>query len=377
VFRLRAPALWDLTPTRAATVISAKSAVEALVRAASQDLEPGDIDGDYRFAPGQNASTLLDLYIYDQAAGGAGFVKAAAADPEGLVCAALKVLEECTCEDSCYQCLRSYKNRFDHALLDRRLGADLLRSCFYGTEPNLPDAWSQDALCRLCEDVNDSGGDYQVHHGGLVGADGKRVVLAHPFRPEEPGNAAARALASDASETLRVVDIMMVDRALPIATAQSLDKMVKRTRVLPQSPDGAPLMTVKAVLAGEPCAEAPKVAAGVHEPGDFVMNLEANTLDGPLGDGQRAVLRGTPCLFRPIKGEPLDGKKIYLLRRTDGRAFGATQSEWTVGTPQPTTDGDAIRVRYRAAAKRLECASEVIAPAPVVEALATFVRQLL
>ena len=374
VFRLQMPPSWDLSPMRPATVISSKSAVEALIRAASQDLEPGDIDGDYRFAPGQNATTLLDLYVYDQAAGGAGFVKAAAADPERLVCAALKVLDDCTCEDSCYQCLRSYKNRFDHALLDRRLGADLLRSCFQGTEPTVPDVWAQDALRRLCDDMNDSGGDYEVHHGGLIGADGKCIVLAHPFRPQEPGNASARALAQSASEA-RVVDIMMVDRALPIATAQSLDKMVKSTRVLPQSPDGAPLMTVKAILAGEPYDGAPKVAVGSHESGDFVMNLDANTMDGPLGDGQRAVLRGTPCLFRPVNGSPLDGKQVYLLRRTDGRAFGATQNEWTVGTPQLTTGG--VRVRYRAATKRLECASEVVSPPHAVEAIATFVRQLL
>ncbi|MGD0108151.1 MAG: Zn-binding domain-containing protein [Rhodopila sp.] len=375
VFRLQMPPSWDLSPTRPATIISAKSAVEALVRAASQDLEPGDIDGDYRFAPGQNATTLLDLYIYDQAAGGAGFVKAAASRPERLVCAALEILDDCTCEDSCYQCLRSYKNRFDHSLLDRRLGADLLRSCFYGTEPDLPDAWAQAALRRLCDDMNDSGADYEVRSGGLVGADGKRVVLAHPFRPQEPGNARAKAIAEGPAET-RVIDVLMVDRALPVATANALDKAAKTARALPQASGGAPLLTIQAILAGKSVDGAPRVAAGAHEAGDFVMNLEAHTLDGPLGDGQRPVVKGTPCLFRPLNGGPLDVKQVYLLKRTDGRAFGSTQSEWTVGTPQPLKGDAGVRVRYRAAAKRLECASEVVSPPHAVEAIAIFVRQL-
>jgi hypothetical protein len=129
-------------------------------------------------------------------------------------------------------------------------------------------------------------------------------------------------------------------------------------------------------LAGKSVDGAPKVAAGAHEPGDFVINLDAHTLDGPLGDGQRAVLKGTPCLFRPLNGGPVDVKQVYLLKRTDGRAFGSTQSEWTVGTPQQVNSGASVRVRYRAAGKRLECASEIVSPPHAVEAIATFVRQL-
>ena len=97
-----------------------------------EDLEPNDIDGDFRFAPGDGTRQFIDLYLYDQAAGGAGFVKAAARDPQRLVDAALQLLDSCSCDDSCYQCLRSYKNRYDHALFDRHIGADLLRACFKG-----------------------------------------------------------------------------------------------------------------------------------------------------------------------------------------------------------------------------------------------------
>ena len=372
IFRLQTPSDWSLDPSRAATVIAAKSAVEALIRAASEDLEPGDIDGDYRFAPGANAASLLDLYIYDQAAGGAGFVKAAAADPVGLVTTALKILDDCTCEDSCYQCLRSYKNRFDHADLDRRLGADLLRACFFGVAPTVSDDWAAGALSRLCEDLNDSGAHYTVGDGGLVSGDGQGVILAHPFTPDAPGNASAVAFAK-AANAPRAVDVLLVDRALPIATARALNKSDTSASLLQSATDGPPLFKVSELLAGAAPAGMPKVSVGPFEPGDFVMRLEARTLDGPLGDGTGPVPKGTPCLFRPFTGDP-DPKQTYLLRRTDGRAFGATQNSWTVGRVQPSASG--VRVRYRAAPDRLECASEVVAPADVVVPVALFVRKV-
>ena len=373
IFRLQTPPDWSLDPSRAATVIAAKSAVEALIRAASQDLEPGDIDGDYRFAPGVNAASLLDLYIYDQAAGGAGFVKAAAADPVGLVTTALKILDGCSCEDSCYQCLRSYKNRFDHANLDRRLGADLLRTCFFGVAPVVSDEWAAGALSRLCEDLNDSGAHYTVCDGGLVSDEGQAVILAHPFTPDAPGNASAAAFAKTASAP-RAVDVLLVDRALPIATARALNKSDTSASLLQSAIDGPPLFKIGEFLAGIPSAGMPKVSVGVFEPGDFVMRLEARTLDGPLGDGTGPVPKGTPCLFRPFIGDP-NPKQTYLLRRTDGRSFGATQNSWTVGRVQLSAAG--VRVRYRAAPDRLECVSEVVAQASVVVPVAIFVRKVI
>ena len=69
--RLGLPRDWSLDPDRAATAIAARSAVEALRRAACamEDLEPNDIDGDFRFAPASADHQFIDLYLYDQAAG--------------------------------------------------------------------------------------------------------------------------------------------------------------------------------------------------------------------------------------------------------------------------------------------------------------------
>ena len=347
--------------------------MEALIRAASRDLEPGDIDGDYRFAPGRTANTLLDLYIYDQAAGGAGFVKAAAADPRRLVCSAIEVLDDCTCEDSCYQCLRSYKNRFDHGFLDRRLGADLLRACFEGRDPLVPEAWSHGALTRLLTDVRDAGGDYVQEADGLINADGRAIVVGHPFTPDVPGNSAAAAFAAKA-KSAKVVDVLMIDRGLPLATALVLDTTKTSAPAPSPAADGPLLVTVDAVLGGALPSDGARVAVGSFEPGDFVMRLEAQTLSGKLGDGTAPVPKGSYCLFRPQAAVDADPKQVYLLRRRDGATFGATHAGWTVGSIQPVKEG--VRVRYRAAPERTECASEVVA-AGALEAVAMFIRRVI
>lgn len=373
VLRLQLPPAWDLGPEKPATTIAAKSAVEALIRAASQDLEPGDIDGDYRFAPGPTQGGLLDLYIYDQAAGGAGFVKAAAAEPKALVRRALQVLDDCTCEDSCYQCLRSYRNRFDHGQLDRRLGADLLRACVQGIDPVVPTAWGQAALRRLHQDIADAGGDYGLHAQGLLSPAGRAIVVAHPFSPDRPGDPAGAAFAA-AAVTHRPIDVLMIDRALPVATTLALDVNKTATPPPPPTDDGPRLLSLPEALAGLAASEGPRVAVGAFEPGDFVMTLDTQTLGGPLGDGQAPVPKGAYCLFRPVNATAaVDPRQVYLLRRSDGAAFGATHQDWTVGQLQQLQDG--ARVRYRAAPERTECASERL-EAGVAIPIAQFIRQV-
>jgi hypothetical protein len=84
------------------------------------------------------------------------------------------------------------------------------------------------------------------------------------------------------------------------------------------------------------------------------------------------VLKGALCLFRPLNGE---ASKVdaYLIRRTDDQAFGATGAAWTVGLLQQTSNGG-MRVRYRAAAQYMECASELVMPANAVAPIAVFVK---
>ena len=96
-------------------------------------------------------------------------------------------------------------------------------------------------------------------------------------------------------------------------------------------------------------------------------------LSGKNGDGQGgSIAKGSVCLFRPFAGTPTKSD-IYLLRRTDGQAFGATSAEWTAGILQPTNNGG-MRVRYRAASQHMECVSELVMPAAAVQPIAILVK---
>jgi len=50
---------------------------------------------------------------------------------------ALEILEACPghCDASCYRCLRTFRNKLDHSVLDRFVGAQLLRHVLYDTVP--------------------------------------------------------------------------------------------------------------------------------------------------------------------------------------------------------------------------------------------------
>ncbi len=370
VFRLRLPRKWSLNPDRAATTIAARSAVEALRRAACslEELEPNDIDGDFRFAPGTADHQFIDLYLYDQAAGGAGFVKAAARDPLRLVDAALDLLDRCDCDDSCYQCLRSYKNRYDHALFDRRIGADLLRACFTGAPLTIDLAREDYALDRLAADLEESGAPTKRLEGGLVDTDGKIICLAHPFVENQPCSTRARNLVKGKDAV--AIDILLVLRALPIASSEALSiPDIDLNAGLKLDVNGVPEVSAAQIIAGDlvPGAEAPRFAVTEAEGDDFLFKLDANTLSGKTD-----VAKGTMCLFRPFSGEP-NKTDIYLIRRTDGEAFGATRASWTVGMLQ-ILDKDQTRVRYRAASHHMECSSQLVQPSSALVAVAQFVK---
>lgn len=374
VFRLALPLGWRFDPDRPSTMIAARSAVEALRRAACklEDLEPNDIDGDYRFAPASADQRFIDLYLYDQAAGGAGFVKAASRDPAKLVTEAIALLDKCTCDDSCYQCLRSYKNRFDHTTFDRFVGGDLLKACFAG-RPLTIDAEREDkALRLLARDLDESGATVTYANGGLIDEDGRVICLAHPFVDTEPCSPRAKALT--AGQEFAPVDILMVLRALPIATNVAVSGPVATGAPrLALDPNGPPELTPAMVMSGQLGGDAasPHYAVGGAEADDFLFKISGNMLTGKNADGQGgSVPNGALALFRPFSETPakLD---IYLLRRTDGKAFGSTSAEWTVGILQPTAGG--LRIRYKAP-DHMECASELVVPAEAVEVVAQFVK---
>lgn len=110
----------DNAPTQSEEFFASMKA--ALIEAATSiaGAEDGEISGFTRRMT-SNGDQRRDLILYDNVAGGAGYVRRAAANIQAVLRAAREMLDGCQCERSCYKCLRSYGNQFEHKLLDKTL----------------------------------------------------------------------------------------------------------------------------------------------------------------------------------------------------------------------------------------------------------------
>ena len=102
------------------------SLVEAIALAASRKLQidEGELSG--WWAPVIGGSTNeAQLYLYDLLPGGAGYARAVGAALDEVLDAAETLLNECDCAQSCYRCIRHYRNNYIHGSLDRHLAVAL------------------------------------------------------------------------------------------------------------------------------------------------------------------------------------------------------------------------------------------------------------
>jgi ATP-dependent helicase YprA (DUF1998 family) len=126
-----------------ATDVALRTISEALTKAACArlELEAAELQAEYRPAltTAGREGREAEIYVYDTLPGGAGFAQRVGGLGLAVFEDALRILENCpeNCDRSCYRCLRSYKNKFEHDLLDRHVGASLLRFLLRGTYPTL------------------------------------------------------------------------------------------------------------------------------------------------------------------------------------------------------------------------------------------------
>ena len=187
-----------------------------------------------------------EIYIYDTLPGGAGFARRVGGLGLAVFERALRILEVCpdNCDRSCYRCLRSYKNKFEHDLLDRYLGSSLLRFVLSGTTPTLDPQRLDRSTDLLLEDLERSGveglslkRDEMVAVAGLpdirvpilaTNRSGDRfaIGLHSPLTPDEPPNEGLRDL-MEFSSTIPVilVDELVVRRNLPAMTADLIARL--------------------------------------------------------------------------------------------------------------------------------------------------------
>jgi ATP-dependent helicase YprA (DUF1998 family) len=155
----------SLRPGLLATNVALRTVAEAITIAATAILgiEAGELQAEYRPALTELGREGLEseIYVYDTLSGGAGFARRVGDRLHQVFERALRTLESCpaNCDRSCYRCLRSFRNRFEHDHLDRHLGASLLRYVLLGEEPALDQRRLDIACERIFVDLSRSGID--------------------------------------------------------------------------------------------------------------------------------------------------------------------------------------------------------------------------
>ncbi len=239
-----------LMPSLLATDVALRTISEALTKAACArlELEANELQAEYRpalTAAGRDGREA-EIYLYDTLPGGAGFAQRVGRLGLAVFEDALRVLEECPegCDRSCYRCLRSYKNKFEHDLLDRHVGASLLRFALRGTAPTLEASRLERSTDLLFQDLERHGvdgltleRDKPLTVPGLTevvapilaskGPGRQFVIGLHgPLTPDEPSDEALRDLKEfSATVPVILVDELVVRRNLPSATAALLERM--------------------------------------------------------------------------------------------------------------------------------------------------------
>ena len=236
-----------LRPGFLATEVVLRTLSEAITLAATKrlEIEAAELQAEYRPAltPGGHQGLEAEIYIYDTLAGGAGFARRVGELGKVVFEETIRLLEQCPagCDQSCYRCLRSFKNRFEHDLLDRHLGASLLRYLVFGEEPVLDKARVELAADRLYEDLSRHGlSDVHLQRNARIDVVGigsiEAPILAHSGQrdfiigihgPLTPDHATDESL-RDAKEYGSVVPVLLVDeiaisRNLPRASRQVIE----------------------------------------------------------------------------------------------------------------------------------------------------------
>ncbi|WP_031179032.1 DEAD/DEAH box helicase [Streptomyces seoulensis] len=157
--RLKVESPLTLMPAYLSTHIALRTIAEALTIAATRklDIEAAELQAEYRPAltPRGGEGLEAEIYLYDTLAGGAGFTRRVNDYGIEIFEQTLELLETCpaNCDESCYRCLRSFRNRFEHNLLDRRVGAGLLRYLIDETPPALDAERLARSADKLYEDL--------------------------------------------------------------------------------------------------------------------------------------------------------------------------------------------------------------------------------
>ena len=248
LFSLRVAPPMNLKPGYTSTVIALRTVSEALAAAACQllELEPGELMAEFRPALTRAGTIGLEaeIFLYDTLPGGAGFSTQLSESPLNLLQKALNLLTDCKegCDASCYRCLRSFKNKFEHSLMDRHVGAQLLQYLIDGQLPEFSVERLAFSTTLLRNDLQRQSGDgakfdtnvpLQINGNTMTApilattADGRRFVIAlsAPLAPHRPADSSTALIDSSTAIPLILENELVVRGNLPAATRRIMAKL--------------------------------------------------------------------------------------------------------------------------------------------------------
>ena len=239
-----------LKPGHYPTDVALWTVSEAIAKAGSQmlEIEPGELMAEYRpsLTPEGREGLKAEIFLYDTLPGGAGFSSQLVDRGVELFERALELMKTCpeNCDASCYRCLRSFKNKFEHILLDRHVGAELLEYLLTGQLPQFDQARLQKSTTWLCNDLQRQGEAEMTYQQAIEVAVGKSarvtapilatrkngkqfvIALSGPLSAGHPADASLLALnkAAGAPELI-IVNELLVRGNLPAATREVQQRM--------------------------------------------------------------------------------------------------------------------------------------------------------
>ena len=95
------------------------------------DIEFSELITGYRVRHNEDG-VFVDIYLYDSLSSGAGYAISVQSTIQKILKQTRTLLTNCTCDNSCYKCLKHYRNQNVHSMLDRKAALDLLNWGEYG-----------------------------------------------------------------------------------------------------------------------------------------------------------------------------------------------------------------------------------------------------
>jgi hypothetical protein len=188
----------------------------------------------------------VEVFLYDTLPGGAGFSTSLISRADELFESALDILSNCpaNCETSCYRCLRSFRNRIEHSLLDRQLGIQFLRHTLFGGYPEYPSDRIKSSIELLARDLQRQFGHELEISTFTVRADPKTgklkiplivttksnevehwVTLSSPIAPTRPASLELHSMSEGNLSKLKLVSDILVRRNIAKASLTLRDSL--------------------------------------------------------------------------------------------------------------------------------------------------------